>query len=129
MPLLLVFVLAVTIGVAVGLVVWRYPRMTSPSPAPTLETAHKVGEAVGKHPGLRAMLDARLNPETATGLALTLGLILAIGGGLLLGVLAYLIRTNSHLIGIDNGIAKWGNRHATATSTRGLNAVTQLGSV
>jgi undecaprenyl-diphosphatase len=129
MPLLLVFVLAAIAGVTVGLDVWRYPRVAAPSPAPALDTARKVGEAVAKSPKLRATLDARLDPETATGLALTLALILAIGGGLLLGVLAYLIRTNSHLIGIDNGIAKWGNRHATAASTRGLNALTQLGSI
>jgi undecaprenyl-diphosphatase len=103
--------------------------VAAPSPTPTLDTARKVGEAVAKSPRLRAMLDARLDPETATGLALTLALVLAIGGGLLLGVLAYLIRTNSHLIGIDSGIAKWGNRHATASSMRGLNAVTQLGSI
>jgi undecaprenyl-diphosphatase len=129
MPLLLVFVLAVTVAVTVGLVVWRYPRVAAPAPAPALETARKVGETVGKHPRLRAILDARLDPETATGLALTLALILAIGGGLLLGVLAYLVRTNSHLIGIDNGIAKWGNRHETAASMRWLNDLTQLGSV
>jgi membrane-associated phospholipid phosphatase len=129
MPLLLVFVLGVTVAMTVGLVVWRYPRVAAPSPAPALETARKVGETVGKHPRLRAVLNARLDPETATGLALTLALLLAIGGGLLLAVLAYLVRTNSHLIGIDNGIAKWGNRHATATSMRGLNDLTQLGSV
>ena len=67
------------------------------------------------------MRDARLDPAAATGLALTLALVLAIGGGLVLGVLAYLVRSNGHLIGIDNGVAKWGNRHASATSTHVLN--------
>src|SRR6476646_3486376 len=129
MPLLLLFVLALTAGATVGILVWRYPRVAAPAPAPALETARKVGEAVGKHPRLRRILDSRLDPETATGLALTVALVLAIGGGLLLAVLAYLVRTNSHLIGIDSGIAKWGNRHATATSTRVLNDLTQLGSV
>jgi undecaprenyl-diphosphatase len=129
MPLLVLFALAVTVGVIVGLVVWRYPRVAAPAPAPAHETARKVGETVGPRRRLRTILDARLDPEAATGLALTLALVLAIGGGLLLGVLAYLVRTNSHLIGIDNGIAKWGNRHATSTSMRGLNDLTQLGSV
>jgi len=129
MPLLLLFVLALTAGATVGILVWRYPRVAAPAPAPALETARKVGEAVGKHPRLRRILDSRLDPETATGLALTVALVIAIGGGLLLAVLAYLVRTNSHLIGIDSGIAKWGNRHATATSTRVLNDLTQLGSV
>ncbi len=66
----------------------------------------------GRHPRLRAFLDARLDPAVATGLALTLALIFAIGGGVLLGVLAYLVRTNSFLTGIDNSVAKWGHRHA-----------------
>ena len=47
----------------------------------------------------------------------------------MLGVLAYLVRSNGHLIGIDNGVAKWGNRHASAASTHVLNAITQLGSI
>ena len=41
-------------------------------------------------------------------------------------LLAYLVRTNSHFIGIDHGVAKWGNRHASSFSTHGLDAVTQL---
>jgi undecaprenyl-diphosphatase len=75
------------------------------------------------------MLDARLDPATATGLWLTIALALVIGGGVLLGTLAYLVRTSSHLIGLDNGVAKWGHAHATPLSTHGLNAVTWLGSI
>ena len=126
MPFLLLLVLSLTIGFVVGVVVWRYPRIPGTPPAPTLAAARKVGEAAGRHPSLRAVLDARLNPAAATGLALTLALVFVIGGGVLLGVLAYLVRTNSHLIGVDNSVAKWGNSHASATSTHLLNAVTQL---
>jgi membrane-associated phospholipid phosphatase len=129
MPLLALLILALTVGGVVGLVTWRYPRTPTPSPTPTLDTARKVGGTVGTHPGLRAIMAARLDPETVTGLALTLALVFTIGGGLLLGVLAYLVRTNTHLIGLDNGVAKWGNRHASALSTQGLNLVTQLGSI
>lgn len=56
-------------------------------------------------------------------------MIVAIGGGVIFAVLAYLIRTNAHLLGIDNGVAKWGHRHATATSTHVLDDLTQLGSI
>ncbi|HEY6012472.1 MAG TPA: phosphatase PAP2 family protein [Candidatus Limnocylindrales bacterium] len=129
MPFLLLLALALTAGLAVGLVAWRYPRIARPSPAPTLDTARKVGKAVGKHPRLHAFLDARLDPAAATGLALTIAMAFAIGGGLLFGVLAYLMRTNADLIAIDNGVAKWGNRHATATSMHALNLVTQLGGI
>ena len=72
---------------------------------------------------------ARLDPAAATGLALTLALVFAIGGGVLLGVLAYLVRTNSGLTGIDRSVAKWGYQHASPISTHVLGAVTQLGNI
>jgi hypothetical protein len=129
MPLLLLLALALTVGVVVGLVSWRYPRVTSPGPNSTIDAAREVGKKVRRHPRLRALVVARLDPEAATGLALTVAMIAVITGGLVFAVLAYLIRTNAHLLGIDNGVAKWGNRHATATSTRVLNDLTQLGGI
>src|SRR5882724_4817059 len=99
MPFLLLCALALTFGLAVGFVAWKL------SPTPPLEGARKVGETIGRHASLRAILDARLDPTTATGLALTLALVFAIGGGVLLGVLAFLVRTSSHLIGFDNSVA------------------------
>jgi membrane-associated phospholipid phosphatase len=129
MPLLLLIALVLTVGVVVGLFTWRYPRVTTSTPTSTIATAREVGKTVGRHPRLRAVLAARLNPETATGLALSVALIVAVAGGVVFAVLAYLIRTNAHLLGIDNGVAKWGNRHATATSTHVLNDVTQLGGI
>ena len=123
MPILFLCALALTVGLAVGLVAWTL------SPTRALEGARKVGASIGRHASLRTILDARLDPATATGLALTLALVFAIGGGVLFGVLAYLVRTNSHLIRFDSSVAKWGNAHATALSTHGLNAVTFLGSI
>jgi undecaprenyl-diphosphatase len=128
MPFLVLLLFALSTGTTAGILTWRYPRRANPAAQPAIDTAKKVGETVRRHPGLRAMLDRRLNPESATGLALTVALVLTIGGGIVLGVLAYLVRTNSRLIGLDNGIAKWGNRHASSLSTDALNAVTQLGS-
>src|SRR4029453_4757204 len=129
MPLILLIALVLTVSLVFGLVSWRYPRMATATPGPTIETAREVGKTVRRHPRLRALLAARLNPETATGLALTVAVIVAVGGGVILAVLAYLVRTNAHLLGADNGVAKWGNRHATETSTHVLNDVTQLGSI
>ena len=129
MPILLLLALVLTVAAVVGLVTWRYPRVTAPTPNSTIATAREVGKTVSRHPRLRALLAPRLNPETATGLALTVAMIAAIAGGVVFGVLAYLIRTNANLLGIDNGVAKWGNRHATATSTHVLNDLTQLGGI
>ncbi len=129
MPFLLLVVLALATGSIAALVTRRYPRIEKAPSAPALDTAREVGKTIGRHPRLRAVMAARLNPEAATGLALSIALVFAIGGGLLFGALAYLVRTNSHLIGLDNGIAKWGNRHASALSTHALNGITQLGSL
>jgi membrane-associated phospholipid phosphatase len=129
MPLLVLILLALTVGCVVGALTWRYPRVPTPSPTPALGVARAVGKTAGAHPGLRSALVPRLDPEAATGLALTLALVFTVVGGVLLGVLAYLVRTSSHLIGFDNGVAKWGVRHASAFSTHGLNAVTQLASI
>jgi undecaprenyl-diphosphatase len=120
-PLLLLFALAASVALIVGFVALRYPRTADPAP----QAARKLGEAIGP----RTALKARLDPEAATGLALTIALVLAVVGGVLFGVLTYLVRTNAHLLGIDKSVAKWGNAHATAFSTHGLNAVTQLGSI
>lgn len=129
MPLLLLFVLVLAISVVVGLVSWRYPRIATPGPNSTIEAAREVGKKVRHHPRIRALLVSRLDPETATGLALTVAMIAVIAGGVVFGVLAYLIRTNAQLLGIDNGVAKWANRHETATSTHVLTDLTQLGSI
>jgi membrane-associated phospholipid phosphatase len=125
MPLVLLFVLAMTAGLCVGLLARRYPRAADPARV----AARKVGEAAATRPGLRAALAPRLDPEVATGLALTLALVLAIAGGLLFGVLAYLVRTNAHLLGIDRSVARWGNVHASPFSTHVLNGITQLGNI
>jgi membrane-associated phospholipid phosphatase len=129
MPVLVLLALALTSGAAAGLVAFRYPRIARPSATPALDVARKAGETVRRHPSLRAVPHARLDPAVATGLALTVAFVLAIGGGLLLGLLAYLVRANSHLIGIDNGVAKWGHRHGSPMSTHVLNDITQLGSI
>src|SRR4051812_35325919 len=106
-PLLLLLVIALAVGLVAGTLAWRLG-------GPPLEGARKAGETIARHRSLRAILDARLDPATATGLALTLALDFAIGGGVLFGALAYLVRTNSHLIRFDSSVANWGNAHATA---------------
>jgi membrane-associated phospholipid phosphatase len=129
MPFLILVVLALTVGMSAGVITWRYPHWSKPAAAPTIDAAWKVGETIRSRPGLRAALDRRLSPESATGLVLTLALLFTLGAGIVLGLLAYLVRTNSRLIGIDNSVGKWGNRHASPLSTHALNAVTQLGSI
>lgn len=129
MPFLILIIFALTAGTVVGVTIWRYPQRRTVSTAPSLDAAEKIGEVVERRPGLRHLMRDKLNPESATGLALLVALLFTVGAGIVLGLLAYLVRTNSRLINFDNGIAKWGNRHASPLSTHALNWVTQLGSV
>jgi undecaprenyl-diphosphatase len=84
---------------------------------------------VASRPTLRRRLAPRFDPQAATGLALTLALLLTLAGGVLLGALAYLERSNPTLNHLDRSVASWGYHHKSALSTHGLNAVTQLGGI
>jgi len=128
MPLLLVFVLGFSVFALVAYVTWHYPTPLA-EPTPSLAAAKAVGTEIGHHSRLRRTIKGRLNPEAATGLALTIGLAAILIGGLVLGVLAFLVRSNSSLLNFDASVARWGNDHSGAVSDRGLNAVTQLGGV
>ena len=127
MPLLVLILVSLAAGSATGLLSLRWSQRFGTSRRPSVAAARSAGRFVGEHPRLQALVAARLDPETATGLALTAALILVVGGGLILGLLAYLVRADPHLLGIDGSVARWGNRHATPFSTHGLNAITQLG--
>ena len=81
-----------------------------------------------RHPWLLRLVRGRLDPATATGLALTLALGLAIVGGLLVGAFAYLVRSSETLVDADRSVGQWGVDHATAWSTDALQLVTELGS-
>jgi membrane-associated phospholipid phosphatase len=129
MPLLVLILLAFCVACAATLAAWRYPRLSAGSPAPTFEAAQKTSEVVVNHPLLRRRLAARLDPQAATGLALTLALAMTIVGGVGLAALAYLERTNAQLNRIDRSVATWGWHHRSAASTHGLRFVTDLGSI
>ena len=92
-----------------------------------LAAAQAVGREIGHHSRLRRFIKSRLNPEVATGLALTVALGAVIVGGFVIGGLAYLIRTNSRLVDLDASVAQWGADHAGSVSERGLTLITQLG--
>jgi undecaprenyl-diphosphatase len=69
-----------------------------------------------------------LDPDVATGLALTAALVVIAIGGIVVGLLALLLRHSGTLVEADRWAARWGNDHGTHFSTTGLTAVTTLGS-
>lgn len=129
MPVLLLLLAALSAGAVAGLLTWRYPKRSRFARMPALASAGKVGEVAQRHGSLRRVLGRRLDPESVTGLALSLALVFVVAAGTLLGLLAFLVRTNAQLNSIDRSVAKWGARNASPLSTHVLTGITQLGSI
>jgi len=125
MPLLLLLLVAVVAGLLAAVLTRRYPHRTVAPPV--VEVALEAGRHAGGGAGRRALRAARLDPEKATGLALTLALLAILVGGVVLAVLAVVVRSTDVLAGVDSSVAEWGNRHASAVSHDGLSLVTDLG--
>jgi undecaprenyl-diphosphatase len=64
-----------------------------------------------------------------TGFLLTFALACSLVGGVLLGVLVYLVRRVPALQNVDNAVAGWSYDHRAPLSTSGLHAITDLGSI
>ena len=127
MPLLLIALIASTAGAVVSYLAYRYPTHAPRAGTPTLEAAERMGREMRRHEHLGALWRRRSDPSVATGLALTLALGLIFVGGIGLGILAYLVRSDSGLLGVDSSVADWGAEHATAWSTDALETLTHLG--
>ena len=127
MTLVVLLIVASAIAGLVSAVMWHWSGATGPSVPSALDTAREAGRAMRRHPGPGAALARRLDPRAATGLALTLALVASVVGGVLLGVLTYMVRSSGDLVQLDESVANWGDRHASAFSTDGLDAITHLG--
>jgi membrane-associated phospholipid phosphatase len=125
MPFLLLLVVAVGAGLGAAFLTRRYPGGATAQAV--VEAAREAGEHVTGEAGRRAKRAARLDPEKATGLALTLALLVILVGGIVLALLAVVVRSTDLLAGIDSSVAEWGNHHATAWSHDALTLVTDLG--
>jgi membrane-associated phospholipid phosphatase len=126
MPILVLLLIATVAGLVTATAAWRYPR-SAPGAASAEPVAEAVEEAASHSSRLRAFLRRRRDPVAATGLALTIALGLVILGGFVIGVLAFLVRSNRSALDIDTGPARWGFRHATPFSTSCLDFVTRFG--
>ena len=129
MPFLLLLLVALTVGSLVAVLAAHYPHAAGVS-QPSDKAARELGHVIAGHQrlrGLRGHLRGRVDPATATGLALTLALVVILVGVVALGVLAYLIRSNSELAQIDQSIGQWGVDHRADWSTDALELFTWLG--
>ena len=120
------FLVLLVIATLAGLVAWRLAARGLPEEVAG-RAEREIREEVRDSPW-RLRMRARLDPEVATGLALTAALVLIAVGGVVVGLLALLLRHSGTLAEVDRWAARWGNDHATHLSTVGLKAVTTLGS-
>lgn len=120
--MVLLVMVATGVAATVAALCWRLTGLPS-----TLGAARAAGAAVRRRHGHNAALAARLDPAAATGLALTLALVVIVVGGAVLATLTYLVRADSDLVRLDHSVATWGHRHASPFSTDALNAITNLG--
>ena len=128
MPFLILLLFALAAGSSVYVLALRYPTAAGAAPPATEAAGRQLDKEAVRHPWLGRLLKGRLEPETATGLALTLALGAAVIGGMLLGLLAYLMRTSDRLVDLDQSVGQWGADHAAEWSTQLLQLVTDLAS-
>ena len=128
--LVLVTLVLVGTGTVVGFGVWaalrRWPLLDPSVPGGAVNA---VKEAVKEEAREDLSFAARrLDPQAATGLGLTVGVVVVLVGGAVLAGLAFLVRSWSVLERIDRGAANWGSSNATSFSTSVVRFVTQFGS-
>jgi undecaprenyl-diphosphatase len=68
-----------------------------------------------------------MNPETATGFALTAALALVFGAGLAIGLLLVMVSHGAGLAQYDLSAARWGADHSSESSTQFLRNLSLLG--
>jgi undecaprenyl-diphosphatase len=127
MTLLLLLAAAIAAASVAAMLAWRWSGPAGPPAEPAAEAARSAGAALRRHPGQAGALARRLDPAGATGLALTLALAVIVVGGVLFGVLTYLVRGTTGLVRLDQSVASWGHEHLSSFSRQGLEAITHLG--
>lgn len=126
MPIFVLILIALAAGTIVTFAASRYPTPMI-GQEPTEAAAEQIEAELEKHPWLLRLVRDRLDPATATGLVLTLALGLVILGGILIGLLAYLVRSSGTLVHADFSVGQWGVDNATSWSTDAVRLVTELG--
>ena len=120
--LFLVLVVSASAGLGAFLAIRRWPHAD-----PALSATEALGKDLRGHRGSRKFLRSRMDPSTATGLALTVALAALVVTGVIVGILAWMVRRNVGLVDLDHALEVWADEHATSFSDAVLGAVTHLG--
>jgi undecaprenyl-diphosphatase len=119
---------ALVLGALFGWLVWRHPAWDPASARASRRVASRVEENLEADRGLAHRLGRHFDASTTTGLLLGLALLVLVVSGLLIGVLALLVRTHSGFLSFDRSLESWGEQHTTDFASWMLNRVTSLGS-
>ena len=111
-------------GLVASIVVLRWPR--ADPMAPTINVV-AIESEVRQHRRLVAFIRSRLSPQSTTGLLLSAAILVVVLGTAGVGVVLFMIHTNTGFARLDHSASLFGAHHATALSTRVLRIYTQLG--
>ncbi len=114
-------------AIVVAGVVWALSRSPSaPDPADPEAEERWLVRWLGRHPRLGAAARA-IDRQMIGGLMLAVALSVVFSTALAVGVVFDMVDRNSGLARWDSAVAEWGSEHATLSSTRVLDALTDLG--
>jgi undecaprenyl-diphosphatase len=124
------FILSLTLlaiiipGLVAAMIAYRWPQRAPTAPTINAET---VQSEVRRHPRWSGFVLSRLDPNSATGLILSAAVVLFVFGAALVGLVLFMIHTDTGFARLDRSASLFGAHHATALSTRVLKVYTQLG--
>lgn len=124
------FILSITLlaivipGLIAAMIAYRWPQAAPTAPKIDVE---KVRSETRRHPRLAAFTHSRLDPGSATGLVLSGAIVVFVVGAAAVGIVLFMIHTNTGFARLDRSASLFGAHHATALSTRVLRLYTQLG--
>ena len=122
MVLIVLVALSLAAGLAAFLLVRHWPQSD-----PALSATERIGATLRSHPQPRSFLRSRMNPASATGLALTVALVGIVVTGAIVGLFAWMIRRESGVVDVDLAVERWAEAHATDVTDGVLEALTHLG--
>lgn len=123
LALLIVLVVSAGAGAVAAVGVRQWPQAD-----PARSASDAVEHQLTRWDRVRFFLRSRLDPATATGLALTVALLAVVIAGTVLGVVVYMVRTNSGVVRIDQSVARWAIEHVHGFAFHALEVLTTLGS-
>jgi undecaprenyl-diphosphatase len=123
LALVILLVVSAGAGAVAAVGVRRWPQAD-----PARSASDDVEHRLARGDRVRLFVRSRLNPATATGLALTAALFAVVVAGTVMGVVVYMIRTNSGVVRIDQSVARWAIEHVRGVAFDALQVITTLGS-